>query len=181
MPHRPRLSPSLLVAMCLATLPAAARAQTVSAECKPLLDAQRKEITTPHHAYSTQSPAGQRARKTTGETIYAGGANYLFYKGKWMRSPLTMQMQLDQMQENIKNAKVLSCRREGEESVGGVAAVVYTTHTENEDTKADARHWVAKSSGLLLRTEEDIDTGDGDRRHVSVRYEYTNVRPPAVQ
>jgi hypothetical protein len=30
-----------------------------------------------------------------------------------------------------------------------------------------------------LRTEEDVDAGDAGKRHISIRYEYADVRPPA--
>ena len=48
-----------------------------------------------------------------------------------------------------------------------------------EFLKPDAQTWISKSKGLPLKTEEDIDTGGGDKRHMSIRYEYSNVRPPA--
>lgn len=67
----------------------------------------------------------------------------------------------------------------GNESVNGVPAAVYVAHSETEDLKADARTWVATGSGLVLRTEEDLDTGNGDKRHLSLRYEYANVHVPA--
>jgi hypothetical protein len=45
--------------------------------------------------------------------------------------------------------------------------------------KTDARLWIAKSSGMLYREDSDIDTGDGDaKRHISIRFDYTNVQPP---
>ena len=172
--------PSLAVlAFCLTTATTIARAQGVPAECQPLIDAQRKEITTPHHAYSTDGPAGQTAKAQTGETISTGGVTYLLYKGKWRRSPMTPKDQLDQMKENIASAKLISCKRVGSESVGGVPADVYTSHQESEEVTADARTWIARGSGLVLRTEEDLDMGGGGKRHISIRYEYTNVRAPA--
>lgn len=45
--------------------------------------------------------------------------------------------------------------------------------------KSDAQTWISKGRGLPLKTEEDIDTGDGDKKHMSIRYEYGGVRPPA--
>ena len=56
-------------------------------------------------------------------------------------------------------------------------AAVYQTHNESEEMKADARTWVA--DGLVLRQEEDMDAGEGMKRHMSIRYDYTNVQPPA--
>ena len=85
---------------------------------------------------------------------------------------------LKQEQENIQNAKT-SCRHVRDEVVNGEAAALYMAHAENEGVKSDAQTWVSKSRGLPLKTEEDIDTGDGDKRHMSIRYDYSNVRPPA--
>ena len=67
-----------------------------------------------------------------------------------------------------------------DESVNGEAAALYMAHSENDTVKSDAQTWISKSKGLPLRTEEDIDTGDGDKRHMSIRYEYGNIQAPAV-
>jgi hypothetical protein len=96
-------------ALLLAVMPVAARAQAIPAVCKPLLDAERKEIVTPHHTYP---------------------------------------------------------------------AAVYTSHNESEDLKADARVWVARKAGVVLRREEDMDAGDAGKRYISIRYEYANVHAP---
>ncbi|HET8834364.1 MAG TPA: hypothetical protein VFN08_06510 [Gemmatimonadales bacterium] len=45
--------------------------------------------------------------------------------------------------------------------------------------KADARVWVAREAGVVLRTEEDVDAGDAGKRHISIRYEYADVHAPA--
>jgi hypothetical protein len=179
MSRRPALGSLRLFALLLAT-PAGARAQTIPRACKPLLDAQRKEIMTPHHTYSTDGPVRQGVKPTTGETISAGGVSYLLYHGKWRRSPMTPQESLAQLEENLADAKQISCQHVGDESVGGTPAAVYTSHNESEYAKADARTWVAKGAGLVLRTEEDMDAGDGSKRHISIRYDYANVHAPAV-
>ena len=184
MPRRPfplgaYLAPACL---CLAIVARPARGQRVPAECRVPIDAERKETVTPHHAYSTEGPPGAAAQGRTRESVMAGGAMFVQYAGRWRRSPLTPRMQLDQMQENLDSAKVLTCRRVGEESVGGEAAVVYFTHTVNSDLAADARIWVATRSGLPLRIEEDVDTSPGaadGKRHISIRFDYANVRAPA--
>ena len=100
MSHRHRLSPLLLAGLGMAVLPAVARAQTIPPACRPPIEAEKKVLMTPNHAYTTERPAR-------------------------------------------------------------------------------ARTWVATGSGLVLRTEEDLDTGNGDTRHVSIRYEDANVRVPA--
>jgi hypothetical protein len=63
-------------------------------------------------------------------------------------------------------------------NVQSLIAAVYTAPTEKDGVKGDARVWVAKGSGLILRTEEDDDVG-GTKLHVSTRYDYTNVQAPA--
>jgi hypothetical protein len=155
-----------------------AYAQKDVAACKPVFDAFAKEAVTPHHLFGT------RTTRTGGkpqpmELISAGGQIYLMSDGHWVRSPVTATQMAAQEQDNIRTATVYSCHRLRDEAVGGEAAVVYGTHSENDGSKFDTQVWVAKGSGLVLRTESDLDPGDVDQTHVSTRYEYTNVHPPA--
>jgi hypothetical protein len=177
---RPLFGSALLAALALAATPAPGKAQAIPAVCKPLLDAERKGIMTPHHSYSTQSSALQGVKPTTGEIISVGGVNYLLHNGQWRRSPMTPQQTLAQLEENIASAKRISCQHVGDESVAGTPAAVYTSHNESEAIKADARVWVAKGAGVVLRTEEDMDIGDGITRHISIRYDYANIHAPEV-
>lgn len=175
--HRTAVTRVLLAVLCIAIAPALACAQAIPAACRPLVDARKKQIMTPYHAYATE---GQGAGATTHESISTGGITYIQYRGQWRRSPLTPQAALEQLQENLADAKGFSCQVVGDETVAGVPATVYTSHEENDDIKADARTWVAKGSVLVLRTEEDLDTGGPlGKRHISIRYEYANVRAPA--
>jgi hypothetical protein len=84
-----------------------------------------------------------------------------------------------QQQDNVRDATAFSYRRLPDESVGGVAAVVYSTHSENDGSKADGQVWIAKGSGLILRMDADVEPGDVDQTHMSTRYDYTNVHAPA--
>lgn len=180
MSHRLAVAPFLVTVLGLAVTPIGARAQTVPAACRPLIDAQKKQITTPYHSYVTAGPVKQGEKATTMETISTGGAIYTSYNGKWRRIPMTPTDAVNQLQENLANAKNLFCQRVGEESVAGGPAVVYSLHSETEDAKNDERLWVAKGTGLLLRMDDDLDTGQATgKRHTSVRYEYTNVQAPA--
>jgi hypothetical protein len=176
---RSNISPSLLAVLWVGVLPAAAPAQVIPPACRPLIEAQKKEIMTPNHAYLTESFPASSGQGTTHEVISAGGAMYILHGGNWRRSPLTPQAALAQLEENLTTTKQYSCRHVGDESVGGVPAAVYVAHSETEDLKADARTWIAQDTGLVLRTEEDLDTGVGGKRHISIRYEYTNVHAPA--
>jgi hypothetical protein len=178
--HRQDISSSLWAVLGVAVLPVVARAQTIPAACRPLIGAQRKEITTPHHTYVTEGPQLPGGTTTTSELISTGGATYVLHRGQWKRSPMTPQAELAQLEENLANTRQFSCQRVGNESVGGVPATVYVAHTETDDLKADARTWVATGTGLVLRTEEDLDAGDGAKRHLSIRYDYRNVHAPAV-
>lgn len=178
MSHCQNISGSLLAVLGVAVLPVVARAQAIPAACRPLIEAEEKEIMTPNHAYLTDGPAG-RSGQTTSEVISAGGAMYVLNRGSWRRSPLTPQAALAQLKQNLTTTKQYSCRQVGDEAVDGVPAAVYVAHSETEDLKVDARTWVARDTGLVLRTEEDLDTGNGEKRHISIRYEYANVRVPA--
>lgn len=169
----------IAAAFCVGTIPGLVDAQTISAACRPPIDAERKTITTAKHAYSTRTSADSRQRVRTTEEITVGGVIYIQYGGKWRRSPATPKQMLAQIDTNLTTANAISCTHVGDESVAGTAAAVYTTHIENEAVKADARIWVAKGSGLVLRVEEDQDIGGGDKAHMSIRYDYTNVQAPA--
>jgi hypothetical protein len=141
-----------------------------------VIDAEKKEIMTPHHIYSTDVSAGTGKGGEMHEMISTGGATYILYHGTWRKSPMGPKESLQQLEENLANAKSVSCQRLPDETVGGVRAAVYQTH-EGEEVKVDARTWVA--GGLVLRQEEDMDVGEGMKRHMSLRYDYTNVQPPA--
>jgi hypothetical protein len=145
-------------------------------DCQTMFDAGTKLLTVPAHSYITETASG---KSRTSEAIYFNGAIYINLKGKWIRSKATTQDMLKQEQENIRNAKT-TCHHVRDESVNGEAAALYMAHSENEEVKSDAQTWVSKSKRLPLRTEEDLDTGDGDKRHMSIRYEYGNIQPPAV-
>jgi hypothetical protein len=144
--------------------------------CKTVLDANHKTLETANHMY-TDNLHGD-GKKVTGEMITVNGERYLLMNGKWMKSRMTIADTRAQEEENIKNAKVLSCKRSGDETVGGEAATIYTEHTENEDTKSDGKIWISKNRGVILKEEIDLDSGDPIKEHISLRYEYGNVKAP---
>ena len=178
-PTRPATVFRLLLVLSFAATPVGARAQTVSAACKPLLDANTKEISTPHHAYSTEKSSANAAQTTSGEMITTATGSFLLYKGKWMKGLMTPQENIAQMQENLRNTKVYECKKLPDASVDSVATTVYSAHSENDMAKTDTQLWVDKSTGLILREEIDMyaDEGGG-KRHISMKFDYTNVQPP---
>jgi hypothetical protein len=148
----------------------------VDPACKPVLDANHKTLDTPTHMYS--ETVGGDGKKTTGELITINGERYVLFGGKWTKSPMTVAATKEQETENIKNAKVLSCKRTGDDSVNGEAAAIYTEHSENEDTKSDGKIWISKSRGVILKEEIQLDAGDPSAQRITVRYEYGNVKAP---
>jgi hypothetical protein len=163
---------ALMAASCVST-PAVAAAD---ATCQPMFDATIKIFAVPTHSYTSEILPGGKSRNS--EAIYANNAMYILYNGKWIHGTATPQAMLKLEQENMQNQKT-SCRHVRDELVNGEVAALYAAHAENEDVKSDAQTWVSKSRGLPLKTEEDIDAGDGEKRHISIRYDYSNVRPPA--
>ena len=87
---------------------------------------------------------------------------------------------MKQQEENERTVKALSCRYLRDEAVNGEPAAVYVEHSEPEGATSDATTWVSKSRGLPLRLESDIDAGGKmGKSHRSIRFEYSNVQPPA--
>ena len=169
-----------LIAVSIAVLAAhPAFAQKDVASCKPMLDAFAKMAVTAYHVSGTTTTPGTGAVVVPIELISAGGQNYLIADGHWVRSPMTAAKMAAQEQDNIRTAKVVSCHRVRDESVGGEAAVVYGSHSESDDSKGDAQVWIAKGSGLILRMEADVDPDDVDHTHISTHYDYANVHAPA--
>jgi hypothetical protein len=169
----------LIAASIAALVPHAAQAQKDVASCKPVFDAVAKLETTSYHAYTTLPATLPGAKPGQGELIAAGGQQYVRIDSEWRRSPMDQAATAKQEQENIQNAKALSCHRLREESAGGVSAVVYAEHSENEDTKSDGQVWVATGTGLVLRVETNMSMTDGGTEHLVTRYEYGNVQVPA--
>lgn len=160
-----------LVSTVFTVTPAAAQG---SASCKVVTEALLKLPTTPHHATSTISGQTQPV-----ESITAGGNNYVRLNGTWTKSRFTPQDEIAQEQENVKESKVYTCHPEADQNVGGVAAAVFTVHTERDDVgKSDSKVWIAKTTGLPLRTETTLD--GGSIRSTAV-YDYVNITAPAVK
>jgi hypothetical protein len=144
--------------------------------CKPVFDANNKTLDTSNHAY--MDGLGADNKKRTDEVITVNGDRYVMVNGKWTKSRMTVAATKAQEDENIKNAKVLSCKRAGDESVSGEAATSYTEHSETEDTKSDGKIWISKSRGVILKEEIELDSGDAGKQHITMRYEYGNVKAP---
>lgn len=145
--------------------------------CQPVFDALQKLVTTPSHSYTT-STALKGGSPQTGETIMARGEKYIRVNGKWMDSRVTTAEVLGQEKENEKNGKS-TCQFVRSEPVNGNNASLYHMQREAGNFKEDSQIWIAVSTGLPLREEQDMDYGGTiGKRHNSARFEYTNVQPP---
>jgi len=152
-------------------------------DCNSLFEAMNKAITTPTHIYSTNVAGYNKNVPENSEMIYSGGpkgAIYVMVKGKWTRSSMTAADMLAQQQENQRN-KNGTCRYVRDEVVNGEAAAVYQAHTVREETKTDATIWISKSKGVPLKEEIDLDVGGAaGKSHRTMRFDYSNVSPPAL-
>ena len=149
-------------------------------DCKPVLDAMTKQIGTPTHIYMTEATQLHGGKSTKKEAIHTGSAIYIQMNGQWRRSPLSTQDLQKQREEAARKTKSMSCRYLRDEPVNGEPAAVYHAQTDIEDVKSDSTVWVSKRTGLPLRTEQDTDTGGATgMQHLSIRFDYANVQPPA--
>lgn len=144
--------------------------------CQPVFDALMKVATTPSHSYTTDTAVN--GGKAEAETIFANGQKYILARGKWMRIPVTSQNVVDQEKEKQQRG-TSACQLLRSEPVNGEGAMLYSVHREYAEVKEDGQMWISRSSGLLLRAEEDFDNrGTKVKDHRSTRFEYGNVRPP---
>ena len=164
-----------ITALCAAS----AAAQTLSPECQAMMDAGAKQFSVPSHAF--MSSTGISSALTQSEMINVNGVTYAMVNGTWMKSPVSVEQLIQQGQAQVASAKSHTCQLMPDETVDGVAATVYTSHTETATGVTDSRVWIAKATGLPLKSEIDMTMG-ARKSHTSVRYEYNNVTaPPGVK
>ena len=158
---------------------ASAAAQTLSPECQAMMDAGMKQFSVPSHAFMTST--GISSALTQTEMINVNGVTYAMVNGTWMKSPVSVDQLVQQSQAQVASAKAHTCQLMPDETVDGVTATVYTSHTETATGTTDSRLWIAKATGLPLKSEIDMTMG-AQKSHTSVRYEYNNVTaPPGVK
>jgi hypothetical protein len=162
----------LSVLVCAIAAPAFAQAPPGT--CKVVFDAMLKGVTTPHHSVTTKDGAA------TGELIATADAMYVKLRGEWRKSPMTPQAMLAQQQQNIRDTTVATCSALPDDVVDGKPVAVYQTHYEQKDLGAsDAKIWIAKATGLPLRT--DVSREAGDKVSIVTRFDYDNIKAPVVK
>ena len=166
--------------ICLLSMPASMASYYAMAadSCQPVFDALTKVVTTPNHGYSTQTGSLVKGKTRSSETIFMQGARYVRVDGTWAKSRLRTEDILQQEKENRANGKA-TCQFVRNEAVNGESAMLYAMHSENEFAKEDAQMWISKATGLPLHEEMDTDAGGViGKSHRSMRYEYSDVKPP---
>lgn len=173
------LQASAIAALALfAVRPASA---AIDPACRPVLEALDKLIATPHHQYMTLTSAARPGKPIVAEAIVAGGDMYIQVGGRWRKTGLSAADRKKQQADALVNAS-MSCRYLRDETVDAVASAVYSSETEKDGHKTQATVWIAKSSGLPVRQELDLDIGGAiGKSHHAVRFEYTNVKAPDVK
>jgi hypothetical protein len=158
---------------CLLAAPAAAQTGGV---CQPVFDGMKKAIVTTNHMYLSMTGGSTSAM----ESITAGGVLYIQVNGKWMGSPTSLS-DMQQLTQGDALTKTTSCQKLPDEAVGGTTAIVFHVQHKTDSSSSDGKVWLAKSSGLPLRAEDDV-VSSGTKTHISTRYEYTNVQaPPGIK
>jgi hypothetical protein len=160
----------IMVGCALGYLLIDARPLEAQDDCKLVLDAAIKVFDTPTHAYLTMDLSG---KPQTGESIYTGGVVYAKYDGKWSSGGTTKEIK--ELAEKSRQANKTTCQYLKDELVNGEMAAVYSVHEVSPKSTSDSKTWISKAKGLPLRSETDMG---GTKSHVSLRYEYSNVKPP---
>lgn len=168
-----RIAFSFLVIAGLAA-PAWAQA-TLPAECQPVLSAGEKQFTVPSH--SVMMTTGLGPTPVQSETINANGVMYVKVKDRWMKSPLTPEQLIKQAKDQMSKARSYVCKQLPDEPVNGITASVYSSHVESATGSTDTQVWVGKTTGLPVKSEIDMHLS-GRKSHISVRYDYQNVKAP---
>ena len=139
-------------------------------DCKLVLDAMIKVMDTPTHAYVTIDVSG---KPQTAESIYVGGLIYAKYDGKWSAGTTTQEMK--EIAGKNRQTNKTTCHYLKDEPVNGEMAAVYSVHDVSPRSTSDSKTWISKSKGLPLRSDTDME---GGKNHISMRYEYGNIKPP---
>ena len=136
-----------------------------------------KQFTVPSHAFILSKGLGPTPMQS--EAININGVTYVMVRDRWMRSPQSSEQLAQQAKDKVKTAKSYTCKQLADETVGTTLAHVYTSHTETATGTTDTQMWIGTTTGLPLKSEVDISSSSGHKSHMSVRYDYENVKAPA--
>ncbi len=150
----------------------AGKASAQDPSCKPLVDAAVLQARTPSHVYSSMTGPGTNL---TSETITTSSFLYMRSNAKgadqWNKTNYSPEDEA--RQAAASSGAYTSCQHVGDETINGEAAAIYTE--VNKKSGISGKAWISKKRGLPLKGELTLSSG-----HISMRYEYDNVRPPGM-
>jgi hypothetical protein len=146
--------------------------------CKVVVDAMTKSSRTPVHSYSTMGSIADGTNPIEIEAITIGELAYAKSGGEWQVTKIKPMVE-EFMEQATSQRAPIHCEYERDEPFQGEAAAVYRVRVGEADGVIDSKLWVSKTRGLLIHTTVDIPLNDAVT-HVSVRYDYTNVKAPKV-
>ena len=148
------------------------KAGAQDSSCKPLVDAAVLQARTPSHVYSSMT--GPDANVTS-ETITTTSFVYMRINVKgadqWKKTNYSPEDEA--RQAAASSGAYTNCQHLGDETINGEAAAIYTEM--NKKSGISGKAWISKKRGLPLKGELTLSSG-----HISMRYEYDNVRPPGI-
>jgi len=168
-----------LALLSIAVLFTAGRTVKAASGCDAVIAASQKVLHVPAHLYMTETAGFSGGKTTNAETIYVDGTMYTSLSGVWRKSPMTLQELADARKDSAKDLG--ACSMVHDELVGVEPATLYKVHTQTPDDTVDTQIWISKLRGLPLKQINDLDVGGArGKSHTEIRYEYSNVRAPAV-
>jgi hypothetical protein len=165
-----RITATLLVATCAA----AASPNAAVADCPAIVNATMKTAVTPYHMVMERDDPAHRHN----EMIQTADTSYMLIKDKWRAVPYNPQERVKDLKESAKDQKI-TCQSLGRDSIDGQRTEHYSAHTEsNEAGSSSGEIWISVDTGLVLQ-ERLIHSEDGRKTTTNIKFDYTNVSPPA--
>lgn len=157
---------------------AAGTARADDAACQRVLDAILKQGSTPVHQKVSIESAAAPGRPLLSEIIRTNDTLYMQIRGQWMAKPYDPQVSAAEARAAMQKAPH-TCTRVRSDAVDGQAADLYSVQSKTETFSTDAQIWISPASGLPLLQRTQMQTGGGGSNRHEVRFDYSNVTPPA--
>ena len=98
---------------------------------------------------------------------------YVETRRYWNDTPMTTKELIDKVNKTSLKDELV-CQRDGEETIDGAVTTVYAVEDKTPARASHSRVWIAKETGLPLKTEVHMHGGDVT---TSV-FDYTHVQAP---
>jgi hypothetical protein len=152
----------ILVALGFVLLAAPALADDCATVKGAMLDTGR----TPHSLVLTKTD-GQGKKTVTHQVQTVDNKYVQTADGTWH----AMNIALKDFDDDLSGLQ--TCRRVGNESVGGESTACYDVHMSQDGEQSDAKIWVS-SKNLILKSETVLEGS-----HYTTEYDFAHVTPPA--